>query len=387
MALSEFNKKAEEAIIKLKTFEENEAVVVTHDDADGLSSGAIIKEALERSNFKVKVIFLEKIFPEVVRDLHSKHNLIFYTDIGSAHADLISNLNSRNALTIILDHHNSSGGESNNVFDLNLEKYGYKGETDFSGATITYLFAKQLSSRNEDLIYLALVGSKEIPDGFLGINKALVDEAEKKGYIKKKGNDYLVTKLNVTLGELFSSLQILGSVGYYTQGPETGIRAAISGINANIEEKIKSLESERKNANKKLIGALSKGSLKKLNKIQWFDASKFFKGMGTKVLGTFCSYLSYQTHIVDQDKYIVGIMDMPNEIPGWGKLEKEYCKISARAPKKLQELIKSKKSISVVDLLVKSVGSYGFADGHDFAASAIVTKGNETEAIKKMDSL
>ncbi|MGB9895525.1 MAG: DHH family phosphoesterase [Thermoproteota archaeon] len=387
MSIEEFRKDADKVISKLNASKEHFAVVVTHDDADGLSSGAIMKEALERSKFEVKVIFLEKIFPEVVKDLHSKYNLIFYTDIGSAHANLISSLNSKKSLTIILDHHNASGGENNNVYDLNLEKYGYKGETDFSGATIAYLFAKQLNSRNEDLVYLALVGSKEIPDGFLGINKDLVEEAERKGYIKKKGNDYSITKLNTTLGEMFSSLQILGSVGYYSQGPEIGIKAAISGIDTSIEEKIKSLEFKRKSANKKLIEALSKGSLKKLNRIQWFDASKFFKGMGTKVLGTFCSYLSYQTRIIDQDKYIVGIVDMPSEIPNWGKLEKEYCKISARAPKKLQELIRSKKSISVVDLLVKSSSPYGFADGHDFAASAIVTKGSEAEVIKKMDGL
>ncbi|MEM0076530.1 MAG: DHH family phosphoesterase [Thermoproteota archaeon] len=387
MLSAEFFKEVEEVILKLKALKENETVIVTHDDADGLSSGAILKEALKRNSFEVKVIFLEKIFPEVVRDLHSKYNLIFYTDIGSAHTDLISSLNLKNSLTIILDHHNASNGEGNNVYDLNLEKHGYKGETDFSGATITYLFAKQLNSRNEDLIYLALVGSKEIPEGFLSINKDLLSEAERKGYIRKKGSDYLITKLNVSLGEMFSSLQILGSVGYYSQGPEIGIKAAISGIDPSVEEKIKILESERKKANKKLISALSRGSLEKLNKIQWFNASKFFKGMGTKVLGTFCSYLSYQTHIIDQDKYIVGIMDMPNEIPGWGKLEKEYCKISARAPKKLQELIKSNKSIPVDDLLIKSVSSHGFADGHDFAASAIVTKGSETEVIKKMDSL
>lgn len=387
MSLEPFGKNSEEVISRISESKERFAVVVTHDDADGLSSGAIIKEALERNRFKVKLIFLEKIFPEVIQDLHSNYNLIFYTDIGSAHADLISSFNTKKSLTVILDHHNASGGESNNVYDLNLEKYGFRGEFDFSGATIAYLFAKQLDSRNEDLVYLALVGSKEIPDGFLGINKDVLSEAEIKGYVEKKGSDYMIAKLNITLSKMFSSLQILGSVGYYKTGPEIGIKLALNGISKEIEEKIETFELERKKANKNLTSELSKGSLKKLNKIQWFDASRFFKGMGTKVLGTFCSYLSYQTRIIDQDKYVVGIMDMPNKIPGWGKLRKEYCKISVRAPRKLQELIKNKKSISVVDLLIKSVGSYGFADGHDFAASAIVSKGNEIDVIKKMDSL
>ena len=91
MQLEDFKSKANQAITELKTIKPEEAVIVHHDDADGLCSAAITKKALEREGIKVKTFCLEKVYTEVIRDVHSKSGqTIFYVDIGSAHADLIS---------------------------------------------------------------------------------------------------------------------------------------------------------------------------------------------------------------------------------------------------------------------------------------------------------
>ncbi|OYT43427.1 hypothetical protein B6U84_06010 [Candidatus Bathyarchaeota archaeon ex4484_40] len=47
-------------------------------------------------------------------------------------------------------------------------------------------------------------------------------------------------------------------------------------------------------------------------------------------------------------------MDLQNVVPGWGRLEGRFAKVSARAPVKLRTLIKEGRAMSVVDLLVKA---------------------------------
>lgn len=373
MQLEDFKSKANQAIKELKAIKPEEAIIVHHDDADGLCSAAITKKTLEREGIKAKTFCLEKVYTEVIEDLHSKSGqTIFYVDIGSAHADLISEHNKSRNLTVILDHHDPKPSKDPKVLDLNLEHYGFRGETDFSGATCCYLFAKVLSESNVDLSYLALVGSCEIPDGFIGVNKIVLEEALKNGVIRQKGKSYEITKLKMRVDAFFSKLQILGAVGYYDGGPEIGINACLEGLSKEVEEKVNVLEARRKEANRRVLGRFYRERLRETEHIQWFDAGDMYAGMGTKVIGQFCSFLSYQTRLIKPDKYILGFVNVPPEIPGWGKLEEKFVKASVRVPKTMQTLIDSGKLPGAVNLLDRASEGFGLADGHQYAASLIL---------------
>jgi hypothetical protein len=375
MQLQKFNQKANQAIVKLKKEKLKEATIVHHDDADGLCSAAITKRALEREGIKAKTFCLEKIYTEVIEDLHSKNGqTIFYVDIGSPHADLISEYNKGRNLTIILDHHDPKPSTDPKVLDLNLEHFGFKGETDFSGATCCYLFAKTLSNSNLDLSYLTLVGSCEIPRGFLGINRMVLDEALKNGVVQQKGKSFEIMQLKTRIDSLFSKLQILGAVGYYEGGPEIGINACLEGLSREAKEKVKVLEARRKEANRRLLGRLYRERLKETEHIQWFDAGKLYVGMGTKVIGQFCSFLSYQTHLIKPNRYILGFVNVPREIPGWGKLKENFVKASVRVPKPMKTQIEDEKLPGAVNILDKASEGFGIADGHQYAASVVVPK-------------
>jgi hypothetical protein len=373
MQLEEFNKKADHAITELKAAKPKEAMIIHHDDADGLCSAAITKRALERENIKAKIFCLEKIYTEVIEDLHSKAGqTIFYVDIGSPHADLISEYNKGRNLTIILDHHDPKPSTDPKVLDLNLEHFGFKGETDFSGATCCYLFAKALNNANQDLSYLALVGSCEIPQGFLGINRMVLEEALKNGAVRQKGKNFEITKFKIRVDSLFSKLQILGAVGYYEGGPESGINVCLEGLSKEARERVNTLEDRRKEANRRLLGRLYRERLKETEHVQWFDAGNMYAGMGVKVIGQFCSFLSYKAHLIKPNKYILGFVNVPLDIPGWGKLKEKIVKASVRVPKTMQPMIESGKLPSAVNLLEKASEGFGIADGHQYAASVIV---------------
>jgi len=378
MQLEDFKKNADQAIAELKATKPKEAIIIHHDDADGLCSAAITKRALEREGIQVKTFCLEKVYTEVIEDLHSKvEQAIFYVDIGSSHADLISEYNKGRNLVIILDHHDPKPSKDPKVLDLNLENLGFKGETDFSGATCCYLFAKVLSEGNMDLSYLALVGSCEIPEGFLGVNKIVLEEALKNGVIQQKGKSFEIIRFKMRVDAFFSKLQILGAVGYYEGGPETGINACLKGLNKGAEEKVNVLEDRRKEINRRLLGRLYRERLKETEHIQWFDAEDMYTGMGTKVIGQFCSFLSYQTRLIKTNKYILGFVNVPPEIPYWGKLKEKFVKASVRVPKPMQAQIDSGKLLGAVNLLDKASEGFGIADGHQYAASVIVPIGKK----------
>jgi len=386
MSFEEFGKKVGTAISELKKTSPREITLVYHDDADGLCSGAITKAALEREGCKVKAFCLEKIYPEVVEDLHkSEGETIFYSDIGSAHADFISEVNSSRNLTIILDHHDPMPSKDPKVFDLNLEHYGFQGETEFSGATCNYLFAKALNENNIDLSYLALVGSQEIPGDYVGLNKVVYEEAQKNGVVKVAGKRIEIVKLGVRVDDLFAKLQIMGAVGYYEGGPELGVQASLQGISERVKQKIDEWEEKRKSVNKQLIIRLYRERLKETPHIQWFDAGDMYKGMGTKVIGQFCSYLSYQAKLIRPNKYIMGFVDVPPEVPGWGRLKGKLVKVSVRVPKGLHSLIDQGKMLGAVDLLLKASEGFGVADGHKHAANVVISNDKKEILIKNAD--
>ena len=370
--LEEFRKKANQAITELRAAKPKEATIVHHDDADGLCSAAITKRVLKREGIKAKTFCLEKTYAEVIEDLHSKtEQTIFYVDIGSSHADLISEHNKGRNLTIILDHHDPKPSEDPKVLDLNLEHLGFRGETDFSGATCCYLFAKSLSDSNLDLSYLALVGSCEIPKDLVGINKMVLEEALRNGVVQQKGKSFEIAKFKTRINNLFSKLQILGAVGYYEGGPEIGINACLEGLSKEAEEKVKILETRRKEANRRLLGRLYREKLKETEHTQRFDAGNMYTDMGTKVIGQFCSFLSYQARLIKPNKYIAGFVNVPPKIPSWGKLKENLVKASVRVPKPMRPQIDSGKLPGAVNLLSEASKGFGIADGHQYAASVI----------------
>jgi hypothetical protein len=90
------------------------------------------------------------------------------------------------------------------------------------------------------------------------------------------------------------------------------------------------------------------------------------------VIGQFCSFLAYQTRLIKTNKYILGFVNVPSEIPNWGKLKEKFVKASVRVPKSMQSLIDNGKLPGAVNLLDKASEGFGIADGHQYAASVIV---------------
>ena len=104
------------------------------------------------------------------------------------------------------------------------------------------------------------------------------------------------------------------------------------------------------------------------------------------MIGTFCSYVSYERRLVDDENYIIGIMRMPNEIPGLMKLKGEWLKISGRAPRKIKEFIGRGVYPGIVDVMVAAAERVGgVGDGHQYAASVVIPADMKMDFLNYLD--
>lgn len=386
-----FGQDLKEAINEFERWSPKLVYLIHHDDADGLTSAAIAKRALEREEMKTRSICIEKLYPDIVKRLHtSSGNVYFYLDIAAAHAKFISEENKGRNLTLILDHHDAEPSTDPLVYNLDPELYGISGEREVSGSSTVYIFSRMLNPRNIDVSHLAVIGSAEIPGDLRGINRMVLEDAVKKELVKVvvstgKESYRIIPFKGRSNHSLSSKLTVLGSVGYYRGGPKMGIEACLKGFTSETESFIDELEEERKKANKRLLAQLYHGGLLKSSNVQWFHARDVFKGMGVKVVGSFCSLISYKP-LVDGNKYIFGFMNIDREIPGFGLLEGDYVKVSARAPQKLGKLIMSGKKPPISKLLMEACRELGGnADGHAVAASGWIPRGQEETLIRKVN--
>lgn len=390
--LTELMKYMSKAFDELKARSGRTTLLVFHDDADGITSASILKVLLYKLNFNVREICLEKAYPYALRMIHkeaTRHDVVIYADIGSPHAKKIKEF-SKDSLVIILDHHDAPKFFADNLYNINPEFFGFSGESEVAGSTVAYVFAKHFGESITEYSKLALIGSYEIPGPIRGLNKMPLSDAIKVGTAKIKGTNVLVktSRGYLNRGSLSKMLTILGSVAYYSNGPKVAVEGCLSDFPNEMFEVAKRYERMRSVANKRLLNIIQSGGLSVTKYIQWFKDRGVFRGMGTKVIGTFCSYLTYRSRLVSQSKYLVGLMDAQPEIPGLGKLPEELVKFSVRVPRKLRTLIDEDKRPPSSIISVSAASKLGgFADGHAYAASGVIPRNRENLLIEEMDKL
>ena len=368
-----------------------DALILHHDEADGLCSAALTKIAIEKLGTETRLICLDKLYPEVVKDIEGgSRRLVVFSDLGSGHVQLLESQNRSRSILVVLDHHDTPESRDPLVHNLNPELNGFSGEKDASSSTVAYLFAKTVDPTLVTFAPLAIIGSTEIPGEAQGLNKIPIGDAEKTGAVKRtpRGGikfDGAVPWLSPSRAS--SILNVLGSVGYYRGGPQLGLSACIKGFEKHVLDTAKGLEEERRNANQRMMEKIRREGLSQMKNIQWFHARDNYRGMSGKVVGSFCSYLSYQRP-VNPVKYLIGMMNVPAEIPGWGKLPSPLVKVSGRAPQPLVKMIEIGKRPPLSRILPDSCAKLGgFGDGHTVAASGVFPIGLEEAFLDALDAL
>jgi len=178
---------------KLKSVVENgnEIAVVTHLDADGITSGSIIASALARMGAHYSVRAVSDMNPSIIERMKSEnHDFYVITDLGGGWASQL-----RRTLGdkwVVIDHHQIP--EEEMLTDdagqiLNAWKYGIDGGRHVPAGGMAYMVASALDRKNRDLSCIAVVsavadrqdqGEKK---SFVGLNTEILKTAQSLGLV------------------------------------------------------------------------------------------------------------------------------------------------------------------------------------------------------------
>ncbi len=163
-------------------------LVVSHIDADGLTSAAIAETALRRAEIPHDVAFCRQLdATELEHIAAADHDTVLFTDFGSGQIPQILPHAEAGAFTpIIVDHHQPAEGEVD--YHLNPLLEGIDGSTELSGAGATYVLARAFEGDNRDLAALAVVGAvgdmQDASGELIGTNRDIVEEGCEAGVLE-----------------------------------------------------------------------------------------------------------------------------------------------------------------------------------------------------------
>lgn len=153
--------------------------VVSHNDADGISSAAIICTALFRRSVPFHVSFVERFDQRVLEMLASfTGNLVVLCDMGSGQPGLLEEIEHP---VVVLDHHRPVG--KHDCLLVNPHLAGFDGAFELSASGVAYMVARLMGS-NVDLSGLALLGALGDKQSMVGANRFILDEAVSGGVVE-----------------------------------------------------------------------------------------------------------------------------------------------------------------------------------------------------------
>ena len=394
--------KIEDTIKALKSNLQKEIKLFHHNDTDGLSSGAILLNAFRQTGYSVSRFSLEKPYPQVLEKIFSEENhVIVFADFAGKIAPIISKMNNGKNLVIIIDHHPAEKAEDESVFLIDGELFGLKGDRDISASATCYLFAKSLLESSgltgTEYSHLGVLGA--IGDGFMvngalsGINKLILDTALKNNTVRVEksntGEKYYIKIGGKEYDALYicSALDTLGGVGYYSDGTNTGIKVCQTGIDPETEKYIEKLNRKKEAIFSREIENL-KTAIKTTENLQWFNVENRFEPMGVKMIGVFCTIIRNQDFL-DKTKYLAGFQNIPDKVPGFGRINFNSTKISMRVSDNLTEKIRSGESPGLVEILPEATEVLGgFSDAcHRLSAATTVLIGQEESLILEIEKV
>ena len=168
--------------------------VISHLDADGLSSAAIILKTLRRNENEFILSIVRQLDENIVKELSlENYNYFLFADLGSGFLSIIDRyLNDRKVF--VLDHHIPENFDGNTIH-VNPHLAGFGSDT-ISGAGLAYFFSKELNENNKDLAYISVIGGTGDQINFgQGFNKIILKDALDSGCLEvKKGLKMFGTK-------------------------------------------------------------------------------------------------------------------------------------------------------------------------------------------------
>jgi len=136
----------------LELSRDKKTIVISHFDADGISSAAIMIQALRRLDIKFSMKIIKRLDKEFLQTL-SEEDTILFVDLASGNLDDIARTNLKEVF--IIDHHEVTQEIPANVNIINPQLFN---KQKISASGLTYLFCREIDKKNRNLAKLAIIG-------------------------------------------------------------------------------------------------------------------------------------------------------------------------------------------------------------------------------------
>src|SRR5919112_198550 len=169
----------------------NEVAIISHLDADGITSGSIMAMALRRMGARYSVRAISDMNSSLIEKMRTEgRDFYIITDLGGGWAShLRKTLGDK---WIIIDHHEVTREEVLKDDDgqiLNPWKFGIDGGREVPAGGMAYLVASTLDFKNRDLSAIAVVSAvADMQDqgdkkSFFGLNAEILKTAQSLGLV------------------------------------------------------------------------------------------------------------------------------------------------------------------------------------------------------------
>jgi single-stranded-DNA-specific exonuclease len=199
--------------------------IVSHIDADGITSATILRLALQREGVPVHPVFVRQLEPFAMRYVPQDDSLKIFSDLGAGQQNLLAERELPWERVLIVDHHVSQPF-GDGYHEVNALTYGY---TKFSAAGMAYFVARELNDDNKDLAKLAVIGN--VGDmmaredlGLIGPAREIVEDGVSCGAIEvrpKELNCYGISTRPVHISLAFSDDPFIPGI---TNNPNGSLR-------------------------------------------------------------------------------------------------------------------------------------------------------------------
>jgi RecJ-like exonuclease len=174
----------------VKNIDEKESILlVSHDDADGLTAGAITFKSIQREGHSPHLRCIKRLDKKFLEGISKEsYGLFIFSDTGSGQLENIEQYLLEHSRVIILDHHETTELSHENLVHVNPHLEGVDGAREMSGAGVAYLFAKELNKKNLDMAHLAIIGAlgdiQDAQGSLAGPNREIAKDATDGGLMR-----------------------------------------------------------------------------------------------------------------------------------------------------------------------------------------------------------
>ncbi|MGC9515853.1 DHHA1 domain-containing protein [Methanocrinis sp.] len=151
------------------------ARVISHNDADGITSAGLICSALQRADIPFQATLVSRLDQALIDSIEPP---VIFCDMGSGKPHLVSQIEGD---VFVFDHHTPVGNL--NCVHVNPHLAGVDGAFEFSASGTVYSVIREMGD-NLDLAGLALVGALGDRQMMIGANRTILEEAANAGVVE-----------------------------------------------------------------------------------------------------------------------------------------------------------------------------------------------------------